>query len=88
MTLPTTAAMNENGLSPLYSLLQDVDLPKVPSAFFENSSEPILPNQLAKVKKHLGSSILFDTGVMTDPRNNEKYIFWFIAPQSNDTLKE
>ncbi|KAH0948488.1 hypothetical protein HN011_002589 [Eciton burchellii] len=65
-------AMNELGLSSLYGLLELLNIPAIPAAFTNITSNYI--EQIARVKRILGQDIFFGFEIMPDLKNRSKNV--------------
>jgi len=64
--------MNELGLSSLYGLLELLNIPAIPAAFTNITSNYI--EQIARVKRILGQDIFFGFEIMPDLKNRSKNV--------------
>ncbi|XP_012215455.1 endothelin-converting enzyme homolog isoform X2 [Linepithema humile] len=71
-------AMDELGLFPLFDLLESLNLPMIPAALTNKTTNYI--EQIANVKRNIGRDIFFGTDIMQDPRNNSRYMIVFDVP--------
>lgn len=70
--------MDELGLFPLFDLLESLNLPMIPAAFTNETTNFI--QLIANVKKNIGRDIFFGMDIMQDPRNNSRYVIVFDVP--------
>lgn len=70
--------INELDLSPLFDLLELLNLPLIPAAVTNKTTNYV--EQMARVKKILGLDIFFGFRVMSDPRNNSRNLIYFDTP--------
>ncbi|XP_076763055.1 M13 family metallopeptidase neprilysin 5 [Xylocopa sonorina] len=78
-------SVDELGLTPLFELLRELDLPSVPAAFTKKTNSSYI-EQMARVKKILGRDIFFGFDVIPDPRNTSKNIMLFDTPITSSPL--
>ncbi|KOC67822.1 Endothelin-converting enzyme 1 [Habropoda laboriosa] len=71
-------AVDEIGLTPLFQLLEELNLPPIPAAFTKKTTNYI--EQMAMVKKVLGRDIFFGFDVIPDPRNTSNNVMLFDTP--------
>ncbi|XP_025262790.1 endothelin-converting enzyme homolog isoform X2 [Camponotus floridanus] len=71
--------INELNLSPLFDLLELLNLPLIPAALTNKTTNYI--EQMARVKRILGLDIFFGFKIMTDPRNNSRNLIYFDTPE-------
>ncbi|KAK2582464.1 hypothetical protein KPH14_004770 [Odynerus spinipes] len=71
-------AMNELGLSPLFELLETLNLPPTPAALTKKTRNYI--EQMARIKRILGMDVLFGLDVLPDPRNRSKNVILLDTP--------
>ncbi|XP_011499234.1 PREDICTED: neprilysin-1 [Ceratosolen solmsi marchali] len=69
---------NELGLSPLFDLLNELDLPQIPATITKNTTNFIV--QMAKVKRVLWADIFFGTYISNDPKDNRKNVIVLDLP--------
>lgn len=72
--------MDELNLSPMFDLLTLLDLPALPAAFTNSTSNYI--EQAATVKRILGFDIFFGLEIMPDPRNKSRNIIFLDVPET------
>ncbi|XP_018302668.1 neprilysin-11-like [Mycetomoellerius zeteki] len=78
--------MNEFDLTPLFDLLELLNLPMIP--FVTNKTTNYV-EQLASVKRILGFNIFFSFEVIPDPKNKSKNVLYFYDPiRSNPFLAD
>nr|XP_031838249.1 neprilysin-4 [Nomia melanderi] len=77
-------AVDELGLTPLFELLEELNLPAIPSAFTKKRSGYI--EQMARVKKVLGRDVFFGFDVIPDPRNTTNNIMLLDTPILSNPL--
>lgn len=70
--------MNEIGLSSLYGLLESLNIPAMPAALTNITSNYI--EQIARVKRILGQDVFFGFGIMPDLRNRSRNVIAFYPP--------
>ncbi|XP_050462016.1 endothelin-converting enzyme homolog [Cataglyphis hispanica] len=70
--------INELDLSPLFNLLKLLNLPLIPAAFTNETTNYV--EQMARVKRILGLDIFFGLKIMSDPRNNSNNVIYFDTP--------
>lgn len=70
--------LNELNLSPLFDLLELLNLPLIPAALSNETTNYI--EQMAKVKRILGIDIFFGIKITSDPRNNTRNVIYFDTP--------
>ncbi|XP_076620842.1 M13 family metallopeptidase neprilysin 5 [Colletes latitarsis] len=77
-------AVNELGLTPLFEILEELNLPPVPPTFTKKTSGYI--DQLARVKKVLGRDVFFSFDVLPDPRNTSTNVMMLHTPVTSSPL--
>ncbi|XP_043520500.1 neprilysin-11-like isoform X1 [Frieseomelitta varia] len=77
-------AINELGLEPLFDLLEQLNLPRVPAALTKKTNGYI--EQIAKVKKLLGRDVFFGFDIVPDPRNTSNNVMLFDTPIMSNPL--
>ncbi|KZC06063.1 PREDICTED: neprilysin-2 [Dufourea novaeangliae] len=77
-------AADEMGLTPLFELLEELNLPPIPPAFTKKTSSYI--EQMARVKRILGRDVFFGFDVIPDPRNTSKNIMLLDTPMIRNPL--
>ncbi|CAK9811556.1 Nep1 [Anthophora quadrimaculata] len=77
-------AVDELGLTPLFQLLEELNLPPIPAVFTRQTTNYI--KQLAMVKKVLGRDIFFGFDVIPDPRNTSNNVMVFDLPITSSPL--
>ncbi|XP_071644793.1 endothelin-converting enzyme homolog isoform X2 [Temnothorax longispinosus] len=75
-------SMNELNLSPLFDLLELLNLPIIPATITNKTTSYI--EQLARVKKNLGYDVFFGFDVMADPKNKSKNLLIFHLPDHSN----
>ncbi|KAL0121382.1 hypothetical protein PUN28_006713 [Cardiocondyla obscurior] len=70
--------MNELSLSPLFDLLEMLNLPTIPAILTNKTTNYI--ELLARIERILGYDIFFGFDVMTDPRNKSKNVIFIHLP--------
>lgn len=70
--------MDELGLFPLFDLLETLNLPVIPAAFTNKTTNYI--EQIASVKRNIGRDIFFGMDIMHDPRDNSRYVIVLDVP--------
>ncbi|XP_033208414.1 endothelin-converting enzyme homolog [Belonocnema kinseyi] len=71
-------SLNALGLMPLLSLLEELDLPQIPAAFTQNTTDFV--RQMARVKRVLGKDVFFGLDVYPDPRNRTRNVMILDIP--------
>lgn len=71
--------MDELSLSPLYSLLELLNIPAMPAALTNTTNNYI--EQMARIKRILDQDIFFGFGIMPDLRNRSRNIIAFYLPE-------
>jgi len=71
--------INELDLSPLFDLLELLNLPLIPASLTNKTTNYI--EQMARVKRILGLDIFFGFQIMSDPRNNSRNVIYFNTPE-------
>ncbi|XP_024945787.1 neprilysin-1 isoform X2 [Cephus cinctus] len=77
-------SMNSLGLSPLFDLLEDLGLPRIPAAFSGGTGNFLV--QMARVKKKLGRDIFFGLEIYLDPRNKSRNVIILDTPDTSSPL--
>ncbi|XP_029165172.1 neprilysin-1-like [Nylanderia fulva] len=70
--------LNELNLSPLYDLLELLNLPVIPAGLTNETTNYI--QLMAKVKRILGIDVFFGIEVASDPKNNTRNVIYFDTP--------
>ncbi|XP_014603364.1 PREDICTED: neprilysin-1 [Polistes canadensis] len=71
-------SMDKLGLSPLFELLELLNLPSTPAAITKETRNYI--DQMARVKRILGRDVLIGLDVLPDPRNGSKNVIFLDTP--------
>ncbi|XP_066603000.1 neprilysin-1 isoform X2 [Prorops nasuta] len=77
-------SMDLKGLSPLFNLLYELDLPAFPSAFTGKTSNYM--QQMSRVKRLLGRDVFFGLSIIPDPRNKTRNILYLDTPDTDSPL--
>ncbi|XP_053997359.1 neprilysin-4 isoform X1 [Hylaeus anthracinus] len=77
-------AVDDLGLTPLFEILEELNLPPIPPAFTKKTGSYI--EQMARVKKVLGRDIFFGFAIVPDPRNNTNNVMMFHTPVTSSPL--
>lgn len=76
--------MNELGLTPLFELLEELNLPPVPAVFGKKTNGYM--EQIVRVKKILGRDVFFGLDIIPDPRNTSNNIMFIDTPIMTNPL--
>ncbi|KAM0727351.1 Neprilysin-1 [Formica fusca] len=74
--------INELDLFPLFDLLELLNLPLIPAAFTNETTNYV--EQMARVKRILGLDIFFGFRIMSDPRNHSNNLIYFDTPDHSN----
>lgn len=76
--------MDNQGLTPLFNLLKNLDLPQVPAVLGLKDGNFV--KKMAKVRKLLGKDVFLGFNVIPDPRNRSRNVIIFDTPSAISPL--